>query len=79
MNNEQLKSFVLAIAGEAEIVEGKQYLTALVYKINFTTCQSLKESETQVLTICFCLTGMDWVTVWVWFFSGINKHKQLWF
>jgi len=78
MNNEQLKSFVLAIAGEAEIVEGKQYLTALVSQNKFhELAKSLKESEDTSFDYLFCLTGMDWGdSLGVVYFLESTKHKH---
>ncbi len=61
MDNEKLKEKVLSIVPNAEIVEGKQYLTITVIpgKI-FELAKHLKEDPETQFDYLFCQTGVDY-------------------
>lgn len=61
MNNEELKTKILAIEPKAEAVEGKQYLEVTVAQNKlFNLAKILKESEDTSFDFLFALSGVDY-------------------
>ncbi len=60
MENSQLKERILSLVPEAEIVETKQYLNAIIpqEKLHFLA-KNLREAEDTSFDYLFCLTGLD--------------------
>ncbi len=60
MENSQLKERILSLVPEAEIVETKQYLNAIIpkEKLHFLA-KNLREAGDTSFDYLFCLTGLD--------------------
>jgi NADH-quinone oxidoreductase subunit C len=61
MNNTELKEFILDKFPEAEVTEGKQFLTVILPKEKLhEAARVLKDSEETAFDYLFCLSGVDY-------------------
>jgi NADH/F420H2 dehydrogenase subunit C len=61
MTNEELKNKILAVAPDAQVAEGKQYLEVTVTPEKLRELsKNLKDSEDTSFDYLFCQTGVDW-------------------
>jgi NADH-quinone oxidoreductase subunit C len=78
MNNEDLKNKILAIAPDAEVLEGKQYLEINIVPEKLRELSlKLKESEDTHFDYLFCQTGVDWKdSLGVIYHLASTKHNN---
>ena len=61
MTNEELKQKILSLVSNAEVTEGKQYLTVSIPAARLrSVAKSLKESDDTSFDYLFCLSGVDY-------------------